>query len=114
MLCSDSGSEARLSTQTGSTGPLHHANWNAAQAPDSHPHVPGVEADPTRLDFQRTKWFIVVHGLISTLPLPAVQTLPAATGGGHLSHVQAPFSLPFRRGASRTCSRNRGRVEMRQ
>src|SRR5438105_1809241 len=96
---SDSGSEARLSRQTESAWPLHQASWNAAEAADSHVHLPGVEADPSQLDFQRTWWSIVVHGLISHLPLPAVQPLSAATGGSHLSHAQAPFSLPFRRGA---------------
>jgi hypothetical protein len=74
---------------------LHHASRNAAEAADSHPHLPRVEADPTRLDFQWTWWFIVVQSLISTLPLPAVQPLPAAPGGDHRSHVQACLVSPF-------------------
>jgi len=108
LAMSAATADRRLASQRklGQPG-LHHASRKAAQAADSHPHLPRVEADPTRLDFQRTWWLIVVHSLISLPPLPAVQTRPAGTGGGDLLHVQASFSRPFERGASRTCSRNR-------
>ena len=41
--CSDSGSPAVLSTQSGTARSLHHTCRNAAQAADSDPHIPAVE-----------------------------------------------------------------------
>jgi len=58
---SHSGSPPAFPAQTRPARPLHDASRNPAQAADSDPHVPGVEGDPTRLDFQRTWWPIVVQ-----------------------------------------------------
>lgn len=42
------------------------------------------------------------HCLISPLPLQPVRPVPPTQGGGRLSHIPAPLSLPFEREASPT------------
>src|SRR5437588_13069117 len=49
----DGGSPPALPAHTGVARPLHDASGNAAQATDSHPHLRGVEGDPTRLSGSR-------------------------------------------------------------
>src|SRR6266446_3163275 len=45
----DSGTPPAFPAHTWVARPLHDASGNAPQATDSHPHVRGVEGDPTRL-----------------------------------------------------------------